>query len=105
MNKHHGKLFNTATIRDPGIGEMAQSIKCLLCQPEDLSLRLRTHKKRAWWHMLTIFLALGRQRQEDPGDCLATEPWVPVRDESHMNQGGLLKTCMVCLVSPVCAWL
>lgn len=48
-------------------GEMAQSVKGLLCRHEDLNSIPRTYiKKLVWWRVL-IIPALGRRRQASPG--------------------------------------
>lgn len=53
--------------------EVTQSVKCLPCQHDDLSLIPRTHLKkyRAWWPVLVIPV-MGRQRQEDHRSSLVS---------------------------------
>lgn len=61
-------------------GEIAESLKCLLYQHEDLSLSLSKHvikkkqkQKQQGTAAHTITLVLGRQRQEDPLSSLASQ--------------------------------
>lgn len=54
--------------------EMACSIKLLLYMHENLSLDPpRTHVKNQMWKHVPLTSALGRHRQEDPGDLLASQ--------------------------------
>ena len=57
------QVYHTAL----GVEEIVQMIKCSLHNHEDLNLTLRTDVKVwPWWRVLVI-LALGRQREADPG--------------------------------------
>lgn len=55
---------------------MTQSVKCLLCKREDLSLVPRIHVKSWAWQHAPAIPVMGSQGQEDPRGLLANKPCI-----------------------------